>query len=214
MALDVAVLPPREIAERAIAMSAALPAWESQGLTLNGEHLPHITLMQLFARTTELEEVLSRVGETLRDVAPMALSITGGGRGANTVWMVIDRTPQLLSLHERLMEALRGHESPGGGTDAFLPPPRADRATARPGRSGGAETAGCDEASLRDVLWVSGYRLESSFHRFTPHITLGHAVAAPAIEPRPFEADTVAVCHLGRFCTCRSVLRRWNLRAR
>jgi hypothetical protein len=64
---------------------------------------------------------------------------------------------------------------------------------------------------LRDVLWVTGYRLKSGFHHYTPHITLGHGTEPPAIEPSGFEADTVAVCHLGKFCTCRQVLREWRL---
>jgi hypothetical protein len=61
------------------------------------------------------------------------------------------------------------------------------------------------------VFWVAGYRLKSSFHLFEPHITLGHGSAPPPIEPFGFDADTVAVCHLGRFCTCRTVLRQWTL---
>ena len=65
------------------------------------------------------------------------------------------------------------------------------------------------------MLWVTGYRLKSSFHHFEPHITLGHGSAdpgaVPRIEPFTFDADTVAVCHLGRHCTCRKVLRSWTL---
>ena len=105
--------------------------------------------------------------------------------------MAIELTPPLMTLHEQLMEALRGHERPDGGTSAFVE----------------------DEGRLRDVLWVAGYRLKSSFHHYAPHITLGHGARPPAIEPLTFEASTVAVCHLGRFCTCRRVIRRWTLTA-
>src|SRR5205809_1113023 len=67
------------------------------------------------------------------------------------------------------------------------------------------------DARVRDVLWVAGYRLKSSFGSYTPHITLGHGGEPPWIEPFSFEATTAAVCHLGRFCTCRRVLRQWTL---
>jgi len=188
IALDVAILPPPDVTAKAVALSAALPESEPHPLRLDQEHLPHVTLMQLFARVNELDEVFSRVDETTRGVAPLPLRATGGGQGANTVWIAIEKTPPLVELHERLMETLRGLERPDGGTGAFFG----------------------DDARIRDVLWVTGYRLKSSFHHFEPHITLGHG-SAPAIEPFEFDADTVAVCHLGRHCTCRKVLRSWTL---
>jgi hypothetical protein len=193
IALDVAVLPPPDVTARAVALSASLPKTE-QGLRLDEEHLPHVTLTQLFARVNELDEVLSRVDESLRGLAPLPLRASGGGQGTgSTVWIAIEKTPPLVALHERLMESLRGLERPDGGTGAFFG----------------------DDARIRDVLWVTGYRLKSSFHHFEPHITLGHGSAdagsAPRVDPFAFNADTVAVCHLGRHCTCRKVLRSWTL---
>ncbi len=73
IALDVAVLLPPDVTARAVALSAALPAAESQGLRLDEEHLPHVTLMQLFARVNELDLVLSKVDETVRGLAPLLL---------------------------------------------------------------------------------------------------------------------------------------------
>jgi 2'-5' RNA ligase len=191
IALDVAVLPPPDVSAKAKAISASLPSEEFQGLKLDDDHLPHVTLTQMFTRTEELDEVLARVDEVVREHTPMTLRVTGGGQGTNSVWMAIELTPPLMNLHERLMEALRGLERPDGGTGAFFD----------------------DDARLRDVLWVAGYRLKSGFHHYTPHITLGHGAQPPMIEPFSFETDTIGVCHLGRFCTCRRVLRQWTLRA-
>lgn len=189
IALDVAVLPPADVTRKAVEISATLPAGESQGLVLDSEHIPHITLMQLFARRNELDDVFTRVEETTRSTPRLALRVTGAGQGASSVWMAVEKTPPLVELHEQLMEALRGLERPGGSTGAFLD----------------------EDSRLRDVLWVDAYRLKSSFHHFTPHITLGHGSEPPVVAPFAFDADTVAVCHLGRFCTCRRVLRRWEL---
>jgi 2'-5' RNA ligase len=191
LALDIAVLPPPDVAARAIAISASLPESEGEGLRLDDTHLPHITLTQMFARTDELNEVLERVDGIVRGHPPLALHATGGGHGAHSVWIAIDKAPALVALHEQLMEALRGLERPDAGTGAFFE----------------------GDARLRDVLWVTGYRLKSSFHHYTPHITLGHGSSPPAIEPFAFTADTVAVCQLGRYCACRRVVRRWILGA-
>jgi 2'-5' RNA ligase len=190
VALDVAILPPPDVMSRAIAHSAALPAEESQGLRLDAEHLPHITLTQQFVRHEELEVAFSRVEDVLEEQAPLRIRITGGGHSGHTVWLTVERTPELLKLHQQLMDTLRGIERPHGGKEAFY------------------EEAG----RIGDVLWVSSFRLESSFGAFQPHITLGHAKRVPEIEPFAFDAATIAACHLGRFCTCRKVLRSWELK--
>lgn len=190
VALDVAILPPPDVMSKAIAYSAALPAEGSQGLRLDGEHLPHITLTQQFVRHEELDIVFSHIEDVLEEQAPLRIRVTGGGQSGRSVWLTAERTPELLELHHKLMDTLRGLERPHGGKQAFY-----------------------DEAGrVGDVLWVSSFRLESSFGAFTPHITIGHASRAPDVEPFAFDATTIAACHLGRFCTCRKVLRAWELK--
>jgi 2'-5' RNA ligase len=173
----------------AIALSAALPEAESEGLRLDDRRLPHITLSQFFVRAEEFDAAADKVDEVVRGVPPLALEITGGGRGGSAVWMTVAPAPALQALHERVMEATRGFERPGGTPAAF--------------HNG--------DARLGDVLWVTGYRLKASFSAYTPHVTLGHATRPPAVAPMSFTADTVAACHLGRFCTCREVKRVWTL---
>ena len=189
VAVDVAILPPPEIAARAIELSEALPAEGSQGLRLDAEHLPHITLTQQFVRGDELDAAFERVDEVVAAWRPIRVVATGAGASGHTLWIAIERTPELSTLHEQLMEALRGFERPDGGPGAFVD----------------------GEGRMGDVLWVASYRLKSSFGHFTPHITLGHGTKLPAIEPFAFDAATVAAAHLGRFCTCRRVLRSWHL---
>lgn len=189
LALDVAILPPPDIRQRAIELSAGLPSEHADRLRLDAEHTPHITLTQQFIRVEELEAAFERADEVLRAEPPMTIQVTGGGKGGHSVWMAIERTEAIAGLHERLMEALRGYERPGGTAAAFFD----------------------GDARVGDVLWVTGYRLKSSFHHFTPHITLGAADTPPVIAPFSFEATTVAACHLGRFCTCRQPLRTWTL---
>jgi 2'-5' RNA ligase len=190
LALDVAILlPPPDVRQRAMHLSATLPADESQGLRLDAEHLPHITLTQQFVRVDELDAIFDRVDEALRGQPPLTIHVTGGGKGASSVWMAVERTAAMSQLHERLMETLRGFERPGGGPATFFE----------------------GDARVGDVVWVTGYRLKSSLSAYTPHITLGHASEPPRVDPFTFEATTVAACHLGRFCSCCRVLRSWEL---
>jgi 2'-5' RNA ligase len=177
------------VRERAVELSASLPASESHGLRLDDEHLPHITLSQQFIRAEERELAFEKIDEVLRGQKPLKLTVTGGGRSNSGVWMAVEKTPRLQELHERLMEALRGVERAGATPAAFF---------------GG-------DARMGDVLTVSSYRVNSSFTGFSPHITLGHASHPPVVERMSFQASLVAACHLGRFCSCREILRSWTL---
>jgi 2'-5' RNA ligase len=190
IAVGVAVLLPAAVADAAVALSGGLPAPESLGLQLDATHLPHITLAQQFITRTAVPEVADAVGRVLREQPALSLAVVGPGRGSRSIWMQIGLTPELDELHGALMEALRPFEQSGGGPPDF---------------AGG-------DARDRDVTWVSGFRRSSSVDTFTPHITVGHARDLPPVEPVSFVADTVALCHLGRFCTCREVLRSWTLR--
>ena len=189
LALDVAILPPPAIGERAARLSAMLPAGEFQGLRLDADHLPHVTLTQQFVRGEDLPDIFERLGETLRAEPPVTLQVTGGGKGAGFVWMAIERTAAISRLHARLMDALREFERPRGTESAFVG----------------------NDPREGDLAWVSGYRRKSSFDAFTPHITLGHASHPPAVAPLTSAATTIAACQLGRFCTCRRILQGWQL---
>ena len=188
IAVDVAILPPPAIWQRAIELSAALPLSESFGLRLSDDVMPHITLTQQFVGTERLGAALDRIGAMLEDVAALPLTITGPG-GSSAVWMSIEATPALMDLHRGLMATLAPFEQPRATAAAFF---------------GGS-------ARLGDIAWVSGFRRSSSDAAFRPHITLGHASTLPDVERMTFQATTIAACHLGRFCTCRRVLRRWEL---
>jgi hypothetical protein len=189
IALDIAILPPPDVARRAVALSEALPSHGSQGLRLDPDHLPHVTLVQQFVRADALESVLGQVGQVLRDRATLRLRVTGGGRADSSVWMAIERTPALVTLHEDLLRAMQSFEEPDGGPSAFVD----------------------GDAREGDVRWVREFRRASSFGAFTPHISLGHSAEPPLVEPIDFVVTNVAACHLGRFCTCRRIIRNWDL---
>jgi 2'-5' RNA ligase len=191
IAIDIAILPPTDVSSRAIALSAALPVAESQGLLLGADYLPHITLTQQFVLSESLDSLFAHIDRVLGDRRPLQLRVIGGGRGTNSVWMSIERSPELVSLHEQLLHVADPFEVTTGDSSAFLG----------------------DDPRDRDVQSVREFRRRSSLDRFTPHITLGHASDAPVIGPMAFTATTIAVCHLGRFCTCRRILCAWNSQA-
>jgi 2'-5' RNA ligase len=190
-AIDIAILLPPDVSQRAVALSAALPPHESRGLLLGPEYLPHITLTQQFTSRDALDEAIARVDLVLRDQKPLSLRVTGGARGSNSVWMAVERTVEIMKLHERLLAATAAFDAADGDASAFF----------------------AADARDRDVRGVREFRLESSFARFMPHITLGHASEPPLVAPIDFVATRIAMCHLGRFCSCRRIIGEKTLRS-
>lgn len=189
LALDVAILLPPEARARATAVSRALGGDQKTGVLLDESHLPHITLTQQFIRSDETDVAFGFIDDVLRGQAPLRIRVTGAAKSGHSVWMAVEPTDAIVKLHERLMEVLRGLERPAGTAAAFYE----------------------GDARVGDVVWVTGYRLKSSLGAYTPHVTLGQATDVPEIEPFAFDASTAAACHLGRFCSCRRVLRSWEL---
>ncbi|HTM02366.1 MAG TPA: 2'-5' RNA ligase family protein [Vicinamibacterales bacterium] len=189
IAVDVALLPPEPVCRQAVAINAALPTAESQGLRFDATHVPHVTLTQQFIDAGEVPRIEAALTATLSSHRPLALDVTGAGRGSRSIWMSIQRTPELDHLHTALMDALQPFERTGGSIAAF------EGGDARPG----------------DVAWVSGFRRSAAYGRFRPHITVGHASQLPIVARTSFTAGTIVLCRLGRFCSCITKLRTWGL---
>ena len=103
-------------------------------------------------------------------------------------------TDELATLHGRLMECLEPFRDRANGDDA-------------------QDAFWTDGTGPRpaDIEWVARFRERSAFQQFDPHITIGAGPLASHVAPTPFLATQLALCHLGRFCTCRRVLHAWTL---
>jgi len=89
------------------------------------------------------------------------------------------------------MAALEPYEISTGDADAF---------------QGGEETP-----RPSDLAWVDSFRKHSSYRHYTPHITVGVGSTPVKVEPFTFTAGEIALCRLGRYCTCRDRLASWSL---
>ncbi len=191
VAIDVALLLEGDVAERARELNAALAAGRAGPLVLDEAHLPHVTLAQQFVDRARLDELFLELDRIVRHEPALSLRIAGSTVVHGTVQLAVDTSPDLQRLHELVMDAIEPFESPDGATDAF----RANGEAIRP----------------QDVDWVRNYRENAACAHYHPHVTIGHGAAAPPLAPVDFRAARVAVCQLGRFCTCRTVLHDWRL---
>lgn len=195
VAIDVAVLVPESVAGPVRDISRALSSGRPDALQLDDTHLPHVTLAHQFVERARLDELFGELDRILRHEPVLLLRIPGVAVDHDTISLAVDRTADLQRLHELVMDAIEPFESLGGGrvpgADAFRPNGEAIRP--------------------QDVNWVRNYREHSAYVHYRPHVTLGHGDIPPSVQPIDFRADRIAVCEVGRFCTCRTVLRAWTL---
>ncbi len=194
VAVDVAILVPEAVARPARAISETLAGDDHAALRLDDRHRAHVTLAQLFVEHARLPDLQAALDLLLKHEPPLLLRVAGFAAGGGTLYFTVDSSPDLQRLHEQVMDAVGPFEAPDGTAEAFL----ADGEAVRP----------------QDVDWVRNYRESAAHAHFRPHVTLGHGAPPGRLAPIDFRADRVALCRLGRFCTCRSVLREWRLGAR
>lgn len=192
IAVDVAILLPaaaRAVAER---LNAGFGHAPDAGFRFDASHHPHVTLSQHFVRRERLTEVRRLVGGVASRFDPFEVRVTGSRAGRTSQVLTVETAAPLRALHEGLMDALRAEET-AGGTEAF----RTDGASAR----------------AADAAWVAGFRERSSYARYDPHVTIGIGDRPLSTAPFGFPAEEIALCRLGRFCTCRDRIASWKLRA-
>lgn len=190
LAIDVAILLPPEAQRVAAQLNAPLTG-PPDGFRFDAGHLPHVTLAQQFVPAADLPLVTADIGAVLAATARLTLTGERLGSSGFTTSFVLATTRPLTALHVRLMDRLAPFDMAAGGPDAFF--------------------AGDEPPRQRDVEWVTRFRTAAAYASFEPHVTLGAGSLdspAPALE---FEAVEVALCRLGRFCTCRRVLASWTL---
>jgi 2'-5' RNA ligase len=193
-AIDVAILVPEVVGASARDINAVLARGREKPLRLDATHLPHLTLAQQFVERRRLDDLYTELDRVLRHEPVLRLRVSGIAVEDGTVMFTVDCVPDLQRVHELVMETLQPFEAPEGASDAFA----RNGETIRPG----------------DIDWVRSYRERSAYTHYRPHVTLGHGPVPPAAAPIEFCGETVAVCHLGRFCTCRAILRAWTLGSR
>ena len=151
-AVDVALLPARDLRRRLVAINSTL-APPPAGFRFDRTHLPHLTLAQQFVRHDDIERLSRRIRRTLRSHRPLALTTTEVSVGGAASTLGVERTAALMDLHRRLMDLLIPFDTDEGGVEAF-------------------EAHG-DAPRDADLVWVRDFRERAAYDHFSPHWTLG-----------------------------------------
>ena len=180
-AIDILLEPDATMLRHAEANNARLLKVYPQGFALDATHRPHITLIQRFVRTADLEKVYAAAGKVFAaaNVTRMKLEAFKyyyAPAGAVGVAGICARpTPEILKLQADIIAAVKPFTVDSGPIGAFTAP---------------HDDAATDAAIIK---YVSTFVPEMSGANFNPHVSTG---VAPNGLPRQDARRTVRVVHL------------------
>jgi hypothetical protein len=176
IAIDVLLDPDQTMVERASAANARLRGDFPAGFALDADHAPHITVLQRFVRTADLDAVEAAVAAVIAqvDLATLELDATGyyylPWQNLGVPGITVAATPTLLDLQQSIIAAVAPFSEPGGGPSAFVGTP--DTPTILP-------TAAYVETFVPDRVGTN----------YNPHVTVGvgHEEFVKSMLAEPFE---------------------------
>jgi hypothetical protein len=207
-AIDVLINPDEATINRARSVNARMLKSMPEGWTLDDTHQPHITTLQRYVRSADLDHVYDAVEHTIADtdMASLAYQIVKithadwGFPGYGPTALLVQVTPPVLDFQAKLVAALEPYVESGGTAEAFV---------ADPGET----------ISPTIIKWVEEYvPAQIGDGKYLPHLTVGVAkfddlkvIEAEPFEPSEVHAAGVAVYHLGNNGTARAKLKSWQL---
>jgi phosphoserine phosphatase len=206
-AIDVLLEPDATMLERAAANNARLRAAFPEGFALDATHRPHITMIQRFVRTADLDKVYAAIGPIFARANVTAMKLEAfkyyyiPTKDLGVAGIVARPTPELLKLQQDLIAAMSPFTVETGASAAFVTTP--------------------DDPVIDPLLigYVSAFVPKSSGEHFNPHVTTGVAsrefldkMLAEPFEPFAFSPAGAAVYQLGQFGTAAKQLKAWELK--
>jgi len=206
-AIDILLEPDATMLRHAQAENARLLKVYPSGFALDASHRPHITLLQAFVRTADLEQVYAAAGRVIAgsNLSGMRLEAFKNyyaPSGALGVAGICARpTPALVTLQADIIAAVESFIVERGPIGAFTAP-HDDPAT---------DTAMID--------YVATFVPKNAGQHFNPHVSTGTApreyldrLVAEPFEPFGFAPAGAAVYQLGPFGTAAKKLKEWGVK--
>jgi len=202
IAIDVLLEPDQTMIGKSRAVNARLRENFPAGYELDALHAPHVTLLQRFVRAKDFDAVTAALTKVLVAERPTELRLKAKGYdyviwGGHAVTVfIVERTPELMRLHQKVIDAVAPFSVSKGTAAAFV------------GTGINPETIG----------WVETFIPKSSGENYVPHVTAGVAnedfvkrLKAEPYEAFTFKADGVAIYQLGNFGVTAKML--WQYQA-
>ncbi|BCP53095.1 hypothetical protein K32_17120 [Kaistia sp. 32K] len=201
-AIDIALEPDATMLQHAKDANARLLKSFPKGFALDATHHPHVTLLQQFVRTDDLDKVYAAAEAVLSKEKPTTWTLKAikyyyiPSPPVGLAGIVVEPTDDLHRLQDELIKAVTPFTVKTGTPAAFF-----------------SRVRGHDiQKSLID--YVDDFVTDAAGEKFNPHVTIGVAresylkkMLAEPFEPFTFQATGASVYQLGTFGTARKELK-------
>ena len=191
IAINVVLLPPDPVMDMALEWNQMLCKVRPANIALGKlQYLPHISMVMGCIREDQLAQANTLLQSISSQHSALSLQVPNirtvkAASGNNIITLDINPTRELVAIHESIV-------------NIFQP----------------LLTQDADESAINDVppispdaiAWINHYIPDQCFDNFWPHITLGFGDPPPTFQPISFQGSRLAICHLGNYCTCRTIL--------
>jgi haloacid dehalogenase-like hydrolase len=204
-AMDILLEPDATMLQHAAANNARLLKEFPKGFALDATHTPHITMLQCFVRTADLDKLYVAEEKVLAAANVSAMKLEAfkyyyAPAGATGVAGICAKpTPEILKLQADIIAAAKPFVQETGPIGAF---------------TAGHDNPATDAAMIQ---YVSTFVPKMSGENFNPHVSTGVApkeyldrMLAEPFESFTFSPAGAAVYQLGPFGTAAKKLKEWN----
>jgi 2'-5' RNA ligase len=205
-AIDIALEPDATMVQRANAANARLLKSFPKGFALDETHHPHITMLQQFVGTDDLDKVFAAANAVLAKEKPAAWTLKAfkyyyiPSPPIGLAGIVVEPTEDLHRLQDELITAVKPYTVKTGIPAAFF-----------------SEEGGRD---IQEFLidYVANFVTIAAGEHFNPHVTIGvgtetnlNKMLAEPFATFTFSATGASVYQLGSFGTARKELKALTL---
>ena len=204
-AIDILLDPDQTMVQKAIAANTRLRQSYPEGFALDETHQPHISMLQRYVRTSDLDKVYEAVAKILADEHPATWKLTAykyyfiPWKDIGLAGIVIKPTEDLRRFQQNLIDAIAPFTAETGTAAAFV------------------RTKEDPEINQPTMDYVAHYVPAASGANFNPHVTIGAAsqtflkeLLEEKFDEFTFSPTGVSVFHLGNFGTAQEKLKSWS----
>jgi hypothetical protein len=210
-AIDILLEPDATLIKHAEAANERLLKSFPKGFALDKTHQPHISCLQRYVNTADLDKVYEAVGRILAEEKPTGWKLKAykyyyiPGEGAmkeiGLAGIVIEPTDDLIRYQQKLIDAVAPFTAKTGTAAAFV------------------TTKEAPDINQQTIDYVETFVPKASGKHFNPHVTIGIAtqdylkkMLDEKFEDFTFSPAGAFVYHLGNFGTARTQLKGWELK--
>jgi 2'-5' RNA ligase len=205
-AIDIALEPDATMIQHAMADNARLLKSFPKGFSLDATHHPHVSILQQFVRTDDLDKVFAAADAVLAKEKPTTWTLKAfkyyyiPAPPIGLAGIVVEPTDDLHRLQDELIKAVEPYVAKTGTPAAFY-----------------SDEGGRDIQPFL-ISYVENFVRDAAGKRFNPHVTIGVGTEKylneMLAEPFPsftFSPAGASVYQLGSFGTARKELKALNV---